>query len=426
MWIIIGVVAGVAALGLVGYALGASRSGSRRDISTWATRLGLTYTRGTSRLFDYLRGEPFSHGYGTGIKHVATGEHAGSRVLVMVFARRAGGEARAPAVTVAVELPGAVPELTVRAESSTDAVRGRDIQLESSEFNAAFRITCDVPKFAYDVLGPQMMQFLLDDPRGRRYQLRYDGPMLVVWRDGEKVTPTELGDMLAFAHELVARTPRFIFSSGYTPSEQQTRTPLHEIPIEAFGQGEAGAIHQRRTVQHRGHTIILMDHIMDSRGIRDWFTVASIDSPTPWPTIMISPKKFLLAASTRVMIPRYNDEVLTGDQAFDEIFAVGSPRPDFVRTVLTPQMTAWLRADPRLLTSELVFISTILRPGRDEVSEVTTVGRVAVTGAGMLTDQALGATLTDLICDVVERLNPAAYQVDGKAAGTGKSSRAAG
>lgn len=419
MWIIIGVVAGVAVLGLVGYALRPSRSGSPRDISTWAARLGLTYTRGTSRLFDYLRGEPYSHGYGTGIKHVATGDHQGSRVLVMVFSR--GGEARAPAVTVAIELPGAVPELTVRAESSTDAVRGRDIQLESSEFNAAFRISGEVSKFAYDVLNPQMMQFLLDDPRGRRYQLRYDGPMLVVWRDGENVTPTELGDMLAFAHELVARTPRFIFSSGYMPTEQQTRTPLHQIPVAAFGQGQAGAMHELRTVQHRGRSIILMDHIMDSRGIRDWFTVASIDSPTAWPTIMISPKKFLLAASTRAMIPRYDDEVLTGDQAFDEIFAVGSPRPDFVHTVLTPQMTAWLRSDPRLLTSELVFIRAILRPGRDAVSEVTTVGRVAVTGAGMLTDQALCAKLTDLICDVVERLNPAVYEVDGKGAGNGKS-----
>jgi hypothetical protein len=51
MWIIIGVVDGVAVLGLVGYGLRPSRSGSRRDTSTWATRLGLTHTRGTSRLF---------------------------------------------------------------------------------------------------------------------------------------------------------------------------------------------------------------------------------------------------------------------------------------------------------------------------------------------------------------------------------------
>lgn len=55
---------------------------------------------------------------------------------------------------------------------------GDDIELESEEFNAAFQVFGDQPRFAYDVLHPRMMRFLLD----RGYQsIRMDGTVLVVW-----------------------------------------------------------------------------------------------------------------------------------------------------------------------------------------------------------------------------------------------------
>jgi len=409
MWIIVAIVGGLVVLGLIIAWSVSSGSANKRDVSLWATERGLTYTRGTSRLLDYLRGSPYDVGSGTAITHVATGDLGGSRVLVMVFDTHLG-DAHVPVVTVAVSLPRAVPELSVRRQTAADVTRGRDLQLESGEFNATFRLACAEPKFAYDVLSPTMMQFLLTDPRARTYRIRYDGPMLVVWRDGELTDVTELERMLDFAHELVSRTARFVFDSGWTLGPKQTHVALRDIPAEAFGDVGTGAVHQRRTVQHRGHTVEQADHIMDSRGIRDWFTVVSIDYPTPWPAITISSKEFILAASTHTMIPRYDDEVLTGDAEFDRIFAVGSARPDFVHAVLTPELTRWLVADPRLRRAELIFVPVIRRPGRDGVSEIRNLGRVEVSGLGRLADAEPAGWLTELLCDVVDRLSPGVFQ----------------
>lgn len=379
-------------------------SGNKRDVSLWATGHGLTYTRGTSRLFDYLHGEPYESGYGTGIASVATGTYGGSRVLIMAFRTRlASGETGAPAVTVAINLPAAVPTLSIRRATDADRVRGRDLQFESEQFNSTFHVSCAEPKFASDVLSPTMMQFLLSD--SRNYRIRYDGRMLTVWREGSVGDVAELDAMLSFAEDVLGHTARFVFDSGWTGEQ----VAISEIPAEAFGQAGVGVVHARRTVMHRGRRVEQADHIMDSRGIRDWFTVVGIDFPNPWPTIMITPKEFILSHTTRVMAPRYDDEVLTGDSEFDRVFAVGSPKPDFVRTVLTPRMCQWILSDKRFRTCELIFVSIILRPGRDDVTEVTRKGRVEISALGLLTDTAIVDGITDQLCDVVDRLDPACF-----------------
>jgi hypothetical protein len=397
---------------MLGHLFGRGRAGDKRDVSTWATGHGLIYTKGTERLFQYLRGNPYSHGYGTGIQHVAYGDYNGVHAVLMVFSTRlASGDAGAPAVTVALSLPASVPELSVRSERSSDRALGQDLQLESSEFNDAFRIGCAEPKFAYAVLNPMMMQFLLGDPRAKEYHIRYDGPMLVVSHDDHLTDVAELERMLDFGQDLIAHTARFVFDSGWATASDQPATRLEDIPEDAFGQGEINAIHRKRSIEYRGRTIEQADHIMDSRGMRDWFTVVSFNPPKPWPTVMITPKEFVIAASTHSIAPHYSDAVPTGNAAFDDIFAVGSKRPDFVHTVLTQDMMTWMLQDQRTRTVEIIFLNGILRPGRDDVTEVTNIGELAVSGLGTLSDPGRPEALTDLLCDVLERLNPAAYDV---------------
>jgi hypothetical protein len=67
--------------------------------------------------------------------------------------------------------------------------------------------------------------------------------------------------------------------------------------------------------------------------------------------------------------------------------------------------------DQRTRTVEIIFLNGILRPGRDDVTEVTNIGRLAVSGLGLLTDAGRPEALSDLLCDVLDRLNPAAYEV---------------
>jgi hypothetical protein len=128
---------------------------------------------------------------------------------------------------------------------------------------------------------------------------------------------------------------------------------------------------------------------------------------------MITPKKFLMSLTRyKTMIPKYDDEVLTGNAEFDDVFAVGSPVPDWAHKVLTPQMCDWILADARFRECELIFVGIILRPDRDNVTEVTRKGRVEISAPGLLTDTDMVARITDQLCDVVDRVNPACFVAD--------------
>jgi hypothetical protein len=67
---------------------------------------------------------------------------------------------------IVVTLPFAgVPGLDIRRENLMDKIVGalgfQDINFESAEFSRRFFVKCDDRKFAYDVITPKMMDFLL-------------------------------------------------------------------------------------------------------------------------------------------------------------------------------------------------------------------------------------------------------------------------
>lgn len=61
----------------------------------------------------------------------------------------------------------------------------RDPQRESEEFNEAFHVLTDNERFAYDVLSPTAMSWLLADPRARSHSFRFAGDHLVAWAEAE-------------------------------------------------------------------------------------------------------------------------------------------------------------------------------------------------------------------------------------------------
>jgi hypothetical protein len=66
---------------------------------------------------------------------------------------------------VLVRLPWAIPGLTLRRENVLDKIAGAigfdDIDFESEDFSRRFHVKCPDKKFAYDVVHPRMMEFLL-------------------------------------------------------------------------------------------------------------------------------------------------------------------------------------------------------------------------------------------------------------------------
>ena len=112
-------------------------------------------------------------------------------------------------------------DLIVRKEGFFDKLAGMigfdDIDFESAEFSDRFHVKSSDKKFAYDVLHPRMMEFLLDsDPPGidiaRRACCLYTGTSC--W------TPTKFKRTLHWANEFFGRWPSYVTDSLEPDSQQ--------------------------------------------------------------------------------------------------------------------------------------------------------------------------------------------------------------
>lgn len=103
-----------------------------------------------------------------------------------------------PFSVVVLSPPAVLPELDIRREGLGDRIAGffgaRDVQFESEEFNRAYHVTSSVPKFASDVVHPEMMEFLMAfedfsvQIAGRHIVLAVPGTRDPVWYEGAMQT----------------------------------------------------------------------------------------------------------------------------------------------------------------------------------------------------------------------------------------------
>ena len=112
---------------------------------------------------------------------------------------------------VIVRVPWATPPLVIRPEGLFDKIAGAfgfdDIDFESVEFNKRFYVKSPDKKFAYDVVTPQMMEFLLS----------VEPPMLdlepgaICCSDGRKRwDPDEYEGAIAFLKAFFDKWPRHL------------------------------------------------------------------------------------------------------------------------------------------------------------------------------------------------------------------------
>ena len=117
----------------------------------------------------------------------------------------------------AVHLSGYLPKLQVTPETMLarvgDAVGlSQDIELESEDFNRAFRVQANNPKFASDVLTPRTMQLLLARPH---FSWRIDGADILCWQHGEQ-EPAAVTAVVSTLLDVVAGIPSFVWHDyGY-------------------------------------------------------------------------------------------------------------------------------------------------------------------------------------------------------------------
>lgn len=93
----------------------------------------------------------------------------------------------------AVILEGPVPlqDLLIRRERLGDKVAGffgfEDIDFESAEFSRKFFVKASNRKWAYDVIHPRMMEFLMQNGD---FAFQFAGRHVIAWESGQSAPPT--------------------------------------------------------------------------------------------------------------------------------------------------------------------------------------------------------------------------------------------
>nr|WP_280358301.1 DUF3137 domain-containing protein [Nocardia otitidiscaviarum] len=114
---------------------------------------------------------------------------------------------------VALALPSCRPWLSVSRDfgSGLFSRRGRKgVLLESQEFNERFRIDAASERFAYDVLNPRMMEWLLADARANTVGFRFEGQWAITVRAG-RLRPDEVWFHADFLHDVIGLVPDFVW-----------------------------------------------------------------------------------------------------------------------------------------------------------------------------------------------------------------------
>jgi hypothetical protein len=104
-----------------------------------------------------------------------------------------------------------VPDISIRRENSVDrlasAIGIDDIDFESAEFNSLFRVRSSSKRFAYDLIHPRMMEFILKTcPPGLDIQRGF----LCLSNGRSTWSPQVFGELLPWLAELFEHWPRHV------------------------------------------------------------------------------------------------------------------------------------------------------------------------------------------------------------------------
>ena len=104
------------------------------------------------------------------------------------------------------------PRLTIDRENMlsrlADALSFHDIQFESETFNRAFKVNCEVPKFANDLIDARMMEWLQATGSGHAYEALGNRVLVA----GPKIDPQAFTELLGVARGFVQHVPKVVSS----------------------------------------------------------------------------------------------------------------------------------------------------------------------------------------------------------------------
>lgn len=210
----------ITAAAVIGYLVYQVEKKRREALRAVATRFGLSFHPGN----DTTHHRQFSHAvFGRGRRRVASNTMHGTVELARQACRVKMGDYRYTTGSgkhqqthrisyAIVQLPWiGTPDLLVRREHLGDKVGSSlgfdDIDFESEEFSRAFWVKSSDRKYAYDVIHPGMMQFLLDGPRPH-VEIKGDACLLLDGRARWK--PEQFEGCLDWVDQFLDRWPEHL------------------------------------------------------------------------------------------------------------------------------------------------------------------------------------------------------------------------
>jgi len=189
----------------------------------WAAARGCTYSESNLAMLPYLPGAP-AIGPRSKVTECIEGETPGGHSFCSFkFAYQIssipGATNAVSGAAVMVRLPAVLPELSLMHEALDDKLDklfgAQDIELESDAFNRLFRVESPNEAFAYGVLHPRMMEWIMSEGRGMvPFYIR--GQELICWGGTEPEYSTldaQLETMCSFVDQI----PQVVFEQYSQP-----------------------------------------------------------------------------------------------------------------------------------------------------------------------------------------------------------------
>lgn len=184
----------------------------KQKVQRFAASRRLTYVGRDDRWVRIDTGYPYSQGRAHRTRHVMSGSHRGRPIVIYEHEWKTGSGKNTRthrARKTLMGLPKEFPKLELSHEGFFGRVARRmgmkDIELESGAFNERYRVAGD-RRFAYDVLHPRFMQWMLGaDAPGFTIHGRY----IALCRDG-RIDIDQIDRDIGYLDAIVEQLPGYV------------------------------------------------------------------------------------------------------------------------------------------------------------------------------------------------------------------------
>ncbi|MCC6579814.1 MAG: hypothetical protein IT440_05185 [Phycisphaeraceae bacterium] len=206
---------------IVAMVVSAAQARKRREaLAQWANENGWSFSPANQHHYDarFPQFKCLAQGDNRYACNIVAGPHGDHRITVFDYhyethstdskGRRQTHHHSFSAVLL--ELPLTLKPLMIRPENLLDKIAGAfgwdDIDFESAEFSRKFHVSSPDRRWAYDVLHPRAMQFLLDQ---RRYSIQFADQHVLIWNSSTFDVPA-FQNALSIAEGLVEQLPAYV------------------------------------------------------------------------------------------------------------------------------------------------------------------------------------------------------------------------